>query len=535
MKIALNGFNGARLTQHPLLIPETNGVDSRNQKPGRADFRPWREPQDVRGVPPGTQTIYRMPRDLVSDSNYWLTWPSVVHAMHGFISEDTVERTFYTGDGTPKQTDQVLALASAPYPTAWRELGVPSPIGAPTLAVSTPGVSTTTDLRYYVYTYITSRGEESAPSAISIALTCQSDATVLIDSLSPAPSGAYDIDRIRIYRTQSGQTGAAEFFFLREVSIGTVSSTDDGRELGEVMPTDGWLVPDPTMSYLTPMWNGMAAGIVNGAVRYCVAFKPYAWPMSYETLPPDAKAVALGRFGQALLVLTTAKPLLVAGSSPDSLDEQPLEFGQSCIAPRGVVSFGHGVAWPCPDGLAYIGTSGPKMLTAGLMTRDDWQAINPASIVASIYEGAYMGSYTVGGVTKAFLVDPIAADGIYFLEDGHDAYYFDELQDSLFVLDHQTIRKWDAGSALMTATFVSKTWRTPPTNFSAGRVVADAFPVTVKVFADGTLVHTQTVTDRKPFRLPGGFTAIDWKIEIRTQNPVQQVLLASSISELAAL
>jgi hypothetical protein len=165
---------------------------------------------------------------------------------------------------------------------------------------------------------------------------------------------------VRIYRTQTGTTGTAEFFFLREIAAGVASTTDDGRTLGEVLETVTWLEPPQDLSYLTAMWNGMMAGISGNAVRYCEAYKPYAWPMAYETLPPDAKPLALATFGQRLLVLTTADPVLVAGTSPDSLDEQPLEVGQACLAPQAVVSFGHGVAWPAPDGLAYYGRAAPS-------------------------------------------------------------------------------------------------------------------------------------------------------------------------------
>lgn len=346
MKLSLQSFAGSNRALHPLLLPEGVGVDSINQKPGRGDFRPWRDPATVATVPTGRASIYRMGRDTPSDEEYWLSWTGVVHAMRGFITEDTTERTFYTGDGFPKQTDNTIALATWPYPTAWRALGVPPPTDTPVVTELDAGVATDTEIRYLVYTYVTDKGEESAPSPVSLPYSGKTDATWTISNLGAPPSGPYGINRIRVYRTQSGATGDTEFFFLREILSTLDTTEDDGRALGEVLPTDGWLPPSADMTYLTPMWNGMAAGILpSGAVRYCVAYKPYAWPIPFESLPPDAKAVALGRFGQALLVLTTAKPVLVSGASPDSLTDEPLEFGESCIAPRSVVSFGHGVAW----------------------------------------------------------------------------------------------------------------------------------------------------------------------------------------------
>lgn len=556
MKMVLQGFAGAVQAMHPKLLADTNGVNSINQKPGRGDLRPWRDPLNVATIPAGRQTIYRMGRDTPSDTQFWLSWTGIVHAMRGFITEDTTERTFYTGDGFPKQTDNTLALATTPYPTAWRTLGVPVPTDTPLVTVLSAGTATDTEIRYLVYTYVTDKGEESAPSPVSLPYSGKTDATWTISNLGAPPAGAHGINRIRIYRTQSGEAGDTEFFFLREVLSTVSTTTDDGRALGEVLPTDGWLPPDPSMTWLTPMWNGMAAGIVNGAVRYCVAYSPYAWPVAYESLPPDAHAVALGRFGQALLVLTTARPVLVSGASPDSLTDEPLEFAEACVAPLSAVGLGHGVAWACPDGLAYYGSSGPKIITSGILTRDDWQALNPSTMEAASYEGFYVCFFTQGGVRKGFAIDPLQPTGIYWLDKGYDGLYFDELTDALYVIDGVNIRKWDAGAVLTDATFRSKEFRAYQTNFAAGRVIADAFPVTVKldalhleasVVADrvakrpaiysapdaSTLRYTATVTSRAPFRLPGDFMATDWQLEVSTTGAVQQVVIASSMQELA--
>lgn len=558
MRIGVNGFAGAVVAPNPKLLADGVGVVSLNQKPGRGDLRPWRQPLNVATVPADTRTIYRMGRDVASDSLYWLSWSTVVHAIHGFISGDATERTYYTGDGAPKQTNNTIALAAPPYPTAYRDLGVPVPVSAPLLVPLAEGVADETEIRYYVYTYVTDQGEESAPSPVSLEVSCKTDATFTIENLDAPPAGEHGINRLRVYRTQTGTAGDAEYFFLREelATIGT--TTDDGRSLGEVMPTDGWLPPPATLSYLTAMWNGMAAAIntVDGAVRYCVAYKVYAWPIAYETLPPNAKAVALGVFGQNLLVLTTGRPVLVSGSSPDSLDEQPLPMAQSCVAPLSAVGLGHGVAWACPDGLAYVGESGAKLLTTGLITRDQWQAMNPASMTGAIYEGAYFGTYEVDGARRGFLIDPLNPTGIYFLDVGYEAMFFDESQDALFVLDGTAIKKWDAGTAMMTATFRSKVFTGTARNFAGARVEADAFPVTVvfdaldlapDVVAERTaerpdlftapdattLRHTRVVADAEPFRLPSGFEARNHQVEVETTSSVQWVAMASSMAELA--
>lgn len=533
MKLVLSGFRGANRALHPLDLPGNVGVASTNQNPVRGDMRPWRAPLAVATVPAGRKTIYRMGRDAASDSQYWLSWPTVVDALRGAIAGDTTERTYYTGDGFPRWTDNTMALASSPYPTAWRQLGIPAP-ATPALLSSSGGVSTVNEVRFFVYVYVNDKGEPGAQSPIS-SITCKADATVTISALAAPPSGNFGITLIRVYRTQADASGNAEFFFLREIASTLTSTTDDNRALGEVLPSDGWLMPPADLSNLIGLWNGMAAGISGGVVRFCEAYKYYAWPLIYEIIPPDAKAVALATFGQSLLVLTTGKPVLVTGSTPDSMADQPLELAESCLSRRSVVSFGHGVAWASPDGLAYYGSGGSKMVTAGLMTRDDWQAIKPETIVAGSYEGAYLGFYTVGGITKGFLIDPLNPTGLYFCDIPGQAVWFDDLTDTLFVLDGVNIKKWDAGSA-MTASFKSKVFRTPkPLSFACAELIADAYPVQCSVYADGVLKHSQAVESSVPFRLPAGFMGQNWQLELASSGAVQGLALAQSMQELASV
>jgi hypothetical protein len=537
--IRLSGFNGENRAIHPRLVPDNVGVVSRNQKPGRGDLRPWKQPTTVATVPGGRPTIYRMGRDVDSDSAFWLSWTNAVHAVRGFDPEDTSERTYYSGDGVPKVTDNIMGLASPPYPTSNRPLGVPAP-ATPILVTADPppppeeGADPAEPATYfYVYTYVNDWGWESAPSPVSLENVRQTDATAALTGFASPPSGNYQINRMRIYRTETGASGIAEFFFLREIAIGVSTTQDDNRALGEVLPTANWAMPPANLYQLTSLWNGMLAGISGNAVRMCEPYTPYAWPESYDIIPPDSKPVALGVFGQTLIVLTTGRPLAVAGSTPEAMDQQLLEIPQACIAPRSVASMGVGVAWASEDGLCWFGAGGAKVATAGLLTREDWQAMNPASMIGRMYEGMYFGSYLDGLVRRMFMIDPANPTGVFFLDTGYEAMHFDELKDQLYVLSGADVQKWDTG-ALMTTRFRSKEFRMPrPLNFACAEVVADTYPLTFRLFADGVLRHTQVVSSRNPFRLPSGFMALDWQMEIEGTSAVQGAAIATSMTEIA--
>jgi len=376
--IRIAGFSGEVQALHPSLLAEHQGTLSRNQRPGRGDLRSWNAPQTVANVPIGRQSMYRMGRDVASDTTYWLSWASVVHAVRGFDSGDTTERTYYSGDGAPKVTDNVMGLGSATsptsnYPIASRPLGLPAPTAALSVSTLAGGTGELTS-SYYVYTYVNDWGWESAPSPVSAENTRPSDAHASLSGFALPPAGNYAVNRIRIYRTATGSSGATDFFFLREIAIGTESTTDDLRDLGEVCPTVAWAMPPENLTHLSALWNGMLAGISGNRIRFCEPYVAYAWPENYDVMPPDSKPIALGVFGQQLVVLTNGRPLVVSGSSPDSLDQQLIDLPQACVAPRSVVSMGAGVAWASEDGLCWLGSGGARLLTAGVLTRADWQA-----------------------------------------------------------------------------------------------------------------------------------------------------------------
>jgi hypothetical protein len=541
--IRYSGFSGENRAINPVLLPETVGVASRNQKPGRGDLRAWKSPTTVATVASGRQTIYRMGRDVDSDSQYWLSWTTAVNVVRGFDAADTTEQTYYTGDGAPKFTNNVIGLATAPYPTANRPMGIPAPASAPSVVGTNSGAaSPVVEYYYYVYTYVNSLGWESAPSPVSALVTRDNLGSTAISGFSAVPSGNYDIATIRIYRTQGSSTGT-DFYFLREISIATANTVDDNRTLGEILATNLWFpapgvptggatsITEPTLSNLTAMWNGMMSGISGNSVRICEPYTPYAWPATYEIIPPDSKPVGLGIFGQAMLVLTTGRPLLVQGSTPDGMDQQPLEIQQGCVAARSVVSMGSGVAWASEDGLCWYGQGGARVITNGIMLREDWQALVPSSIIGKMYEGLYLGSYNDGSGRKGFIIDP-SGGGIYFLDTGYEAMHFDSLKDQLYVLTGANIGKWDTGSSL-TYRSRSKPFRQgSPINFAAAVVVANAYPVTFRLYADGALTHTQTVADRNIFRLPSGYRAFEYQIELEGTNPVQDAAIATSVEEL---
>ena len=139
---------------------------------------------------------------------------------------------------------------------------------------------------------------------------------------------------------------------------------------------------------------------------------------------------------------------------------------------------------------------------------------------ADVY-GLYVGFYD-DGTLKGFAVDLSNPDGIYFLDKGYAAAFWDPLLRALFVLDGTTIKQWDAGAAMMTATFVGKVNRqVAVTEAEWVEVVAEGTP-NVKVRIDG-VQRLDSALSIGEHRMPNGAAGRDYQLEVSTSASVAGV------------
>ena len=73
----------------------------------------------------------------------------------------------------------------------------------------------------------------------------------------------------------------------------------------------------------------------------------------------------------------------------------------------------------------------------------------------------------------------------------------------------------------------------PDIIISAARVLADSYTnITIYIYADNTLYHTQTVTNKSPFRLPRNGRYRVWQIEITGTDNVREIMIGETVLEL---
>ncbi len=115
--------------------------------------------------------------------------------------------------------------------------------------------------------------------------------------------------------------------------------------------------------------------------------------------------------------------------------------------------------------------------------------------------------------------------------------YLDVLTDTLYYTDGSEIFTWEgATSDLLTFTWKSAKHRFPKlVNLGAAMVEAESYAaLTFKLYADGVLKLTKTVTDGKPFRLPGGYLANIYQVQLSGTDTVNGVSIAETVFDLAA-
>lgn len=542
--ITLQGFAGSNSFIDPLLLPESVGVNVIDCEPGVGNMRPLKVRATVATVPssPQRKSIWRMGRDVVNDAQYWLSSSNTVNWTTGF-GTDATERTYYTGDGSPRWTNNIIGLTGgAPYPQAWRELSVPAPVTPATVSLTTDGSTGTQANRYYLHTFVNDIGWESAPSPVSAAIFCKPGANVAVSALPAAPAGAYGITLRRVYRTQPEDTttGQDDYFQVGgDIAIGTTTLTDNALPLGALLATfDGtvgssWTSPPTDGFSLHSLWGSMYAMLSGKEILFSVQGAPYAYPIKYRYKVKDTP-VALAVWEQNCLVLTVGKSVLFQGGDPASMQDIPQPGSFSCSAARGVVSFPFGAVWPSAEGLACSWL--PTLLTLGIVTADQWKALVPSTMVAGRWGRFYVCAFN-DGTSRGFIIDPMnPADGMWYLSSGFDACHYDPLAGELYVLEGANVRKFNAGPARLTGTFTGKRFlQAQPNNYGYAQVVTKVYPVTLNVTArwtdprDGSaqsLVQSRSVANSLPFPLKAGFLADDWQPEVVAAVDVEVVRLA---------
>lgn len=558
MKFTVRAFRGMRPGIQPDNLSVGEATLARNAVLEGGDLDPLRAASLVTSLTPTAsvvRTIYRFLQTSASDTQFWFQSANDVQFVKGPIDGDTEERTYYTGHlAYPTKTRAgATATATPPYPTTSIPMGLYKPAVAPSVSVTgtaTDPNSTAEDVTF-ICTLVTDWGEEGPPSDPSAIVTWRTGQTLQV-SLPTAGAPSYPGNTTksgqvytgkRLYRSATGASGAARWLLVNtegDIPLATASysTTKPTAQLGEALRTRGWIEPPDDMRGLVAMANGVLAGYSGNTVCFSEPGYPYAWPVRYQQTV-DAPIVAMQAFGQSLLVSTTRGLTVFTGPDPASITSERIQDPQISLSNRAMVPMLGGIVFPTPDGLGYVGPGGFKMLSEGLFTHREWTTYSAiaSSLHAYEYDGRYILFYD-NGSEQGSMIFKFGDEASLTLSTVYaTAGFRDPGRDALFLCVNgagtvREVRKWDAGANL-TATWTSGVIRLmSPTNFGAGRIVADG-PVTFEILADGVVQGAAiTVTDSMPFRLPAGYRTLRAQARITTSSVVRSLELADTVRNL---
>lgn len=502
------------------------------------------------------------------DTN-WLEWSEDdVSVVPGPIPGDTTDRLYFTGDDYPRVgTVTSLVSGSAGYPVNSYRLGIPAPSSAPTTTKSGTADATQTPSDVsYVYTFVSAMGEEGPPSPASTVFELTDTETVVV-TMGGTLSGNYNFGSgalRRVYRSNTGSTNTT-FQFVGEVAYATQTFTDttDAAALGEVLPSGTWigppndnttLYPDGPLQQLIPLAQGVMAGFTGK--RFCLSepFLPHAWPISYR-ITTEEDIVAIASTANGVAALTDGQPYFITGVDPSAMTAIRIDLAQACVNKHSVVDMGDYVLYAGPDGLCAVQSASGSVVTNGLISVEQWNSdFNPTTIRAFKHEGTYVAFYSGGG----WVYDPRGEENALTtlsLSSDVRGGYTNPKDGELYIIVGNKIKKYRGGSTSKTATFKSKKFVTPsPVSMGWVSVHANEYPVTVKVWGDGTLVahytlsksgstYTQATTVpssisngtlREPVMRMPAVVAQEWEVQVEGTD-INEFCLAQSMDEIRGL
>jgi hypothetical protein len=431
-----------------------------------------------------------------------------------------------------------------------------------TITVSPPNTqaSTTTTATAYVYTFVNDLGEESGPSPASQTILKPESSSVTVTTPTSVASGLeiYNVTHKRIYRAVTGVSGTV-FRFVAEIPLTTPSYNDQiqDSQLGEVLETEGWDLPPSDLRGIIALPNGIMAGYRRNQLCLSVQNRPHAWRVA-DRLNTDTDITGIGNIDTTVVLGTESFPYVAYGSTPESYTMAKLDVPQSCTSARGVANLkGFGVAMPSPDG--YLLVAGPgqvQNLTETIFTREQWQALDPSSILAVAHDDVLFFFWDNGSERGGYALDmkPTGA-GLITLSFHATAAHADPISDNLFLVldqfnsldvsgipappadpdpDGRTIYRFNANGP-MTYSWASKVYLTRGVAAQYGRIHADSYDnLLLQVYGDGNLVAQLVITSDEVFTLPANEDYRTFQYVLIGTDPVQTVAFGDDLDQVLA-
>lgn len=278
----------------------------------------------------------------------------------------------------------------------------------------------------------------------------------------------------RVYRT-TGSTGAWQLVNATGIAAATTTYNDtltDAQIAGDDLISTDWALPPVGLTALCKHPSGALLGIVGNLLCASEPYQPQAWPAGYQ-LASNHTAVGLGVFGTTAVMATAGAPFVASGTEPASMSGDDVQGMAPCLAKRSVVSVGDAVLYASKQGLVQVGAAGVGMFSAPWYTRDQWEMLNPETMVCEISDGRLYVRYTNDDDVDALLI--FDNNTLIGCTVEADELYNDPATGDFYITTSEGICAWDSASEVpLQGNWRSKEFVFPkPINVGAGKIEFD--------------------------------------------------------------
>jgi hypothetical protein len=272
----------------------------------------------------------------------------------------------------------------------------------------------------------------------------------------------------RIYRT----SGTAATYQLVVADLTATSYSDtitDANIPGDELISENWEPPPIGLTGLCVHSSGALVGFVNNLLCFSEPLQPHAWPEAYQ-LSSGYDGVGLAAFGSSVVMATQGPPFVATGVEPVSITGEEVSGMYPCLSKRSVISVGDGVLYASRYGLIQVGSSGIRIVTDGFYTRDEWELLNPETMVCAVANGRIYLAYTKDDdIISMLIIDGQILTGATVQAS---ELYADAGTGELYLTTPAGILIWDSPTeVVLQGNWRSKRFVVPaPINMGAGKV-----------------------------------------------------------------
>ena len=264
---------------------------------------------------------------------------------------------------------------------------------------------------------------------------------------------------------------------------------------------------------------------------------PHAWPDKTKVSFYD-RPLALKCVHGTAYVLTAGRPVVIQlnGDCEDGVLYNVFTHPQTLpiVSRRSAAVHGGGVVYAAAQGLVYIAGQQAVVLTRDFYTPQQWQQLEPHTMVGCVHDGVYYGS-TATTCIRFDLPDEIFAsqdDTALTTLSLRPRAMYSASNDRLYMALDDGVYEWNTGTKKMLYHWRSKVHYAPgPVKFSAYKIFTDGIVSVAHSTEHGEI--SRNATSLQPCRLPAGRRGQEWFVDFRGTAEISEYTLATSIRDLS--